>query len=141
MKQKKMVIVIIICLLIVALGIIAVLAIKNNSSKLDDNYYATLCSGTSEQIKCTYFYNTNGNYTYISTEENTESWGSSKWEVKVIDEGKLKYPQDIINIAKKNSVAEYVVLNKSIENSEDKKVYNKGDIITLEEFYNLIIIK
>lgn len=141
MKQKKIVIAIIMCLLIVALGIGVALIILKNNTKLDDNYYAKLCSGTGEQIECTYLYNLNNNFSYVSTKENTEFWGSSKWKVKIIDEGRLKYPQDIINIAKNNSTAEYVVLNKSIENSEDKKIYNKGDIITLEEFYNLIVIE
>ena len=34
-----------------------------------------------------------------------------------------------------------IVLNKPIEYVASQKVYNKSDIITLEEFYNLIKIK
>ena len=89
--------------------------------------------GSGEVTKSTYIYkidngHANMGFKYINTENHTESWGSSEWITKIVDEGEFDFTDGAFVVAKKHGAYSYVV-----EPGNDKTY-------TIEEYQNRFIM-
>ncbi len=141
LKKNKLLFVLSISTVIIIVLIALLLFIiehRYDNIKIEDNYYAVLSGGAGEIVNHTYLYIENKNYKYVQTQSSTTYWGSSEWIEKVTKVGKLNSPEDVIEKAKQNSSNGWVQINVDIEQNPYTKTYVKGDIITIEEFRQLI---
>ena len=103
------------------------------SNNIPKDYIAVFHGGVGERTYSTYIYkidNGHANYgfEYINTTNTTKSWGSTEWESKVTDKGKISWTDGAFKVAKENNAYSYV------EVPGDKNVY------TIEEFQKMFIM-
>lgn len=129
-------------ILIVVIALVRFINVhKYDTIKIEDNYYAVLHAGSCGYMNSTYLYIINGKYKYIQVQSCHNCWGSYEATETVTKVGKLNWPQDVIDVAKKNGSDGWVTLNVDIPETQYHKRYNKGDSITIDEFRMLISIK
>jgi hypothetical protein len=103
------------------------------SDEIPEGYLFVLHGGSGEVTKSTYIYkidngHANMGFKYINTENHTESWGSSEWITKIVDEGEFDFTDGAFVVAKKHGAYSYVV-----EPGNDKTY-------TIEEYQNRFIM-
>ena len=112
--MKNKIIVIIILCLIMLIGLYFGIKYINNR-EIPDNYIAVFHGGAGERLVSTYIYkidNGHANYgfKYINTVSMTESWGSSNYQEKITDRGKVDWTDNVFSAAQKNGAYDYVRL-------------------------------
>ena len=91
-------------------------------------YYTLIINGTIVDIYKIDNGHANYGFEYINTTNTTKSWGSTEWEAKVTDKGKISWTDGAFKVAKENNAYSYV------EVPGDKNVY------TIEEFQKMFIM-
>lgn len=104
-----------------------ILFIKENNSKIPDDYIAVFHGGSGEITYETYIYKINNGhenygFKYINVTSTTKSYGSHKWEHKITKRGSFDWTDGAFIIAKENNAYSYVTKQNS----------NKH--LTIEEF-------
>ena len=76
--------------------------IRLNESRIEDGWIAIIQNGAGERMLMTYVYKTDdGKYKYVNVEATTKSWGSTKWNKVVKDEGTVDSREAVVDEAKK----------------------------------------
>ena len=148
LSKKAIILMLIIAAIIVLIGTVLIPHLKKHKYDkltITDGYYAVLKGESGEVIYNTYLYINNNNkkveYYYIQSESRKESSESTEMKEKITGKGNLDYPQDVIDKAKENKSAEYAILNVNIEETAFQTRHTVGDMVSIEELYNLIAIK
>lgn len=132
MNNKKRKLIFLLLITMVALGMLGFcLHLKyQDNSNIPNNYIAIFHGGVGEQTYETYIYKINNGrvnmgFKYINVTSTTESLGSSNWEHKINDKGKLNWTDDAFRVAKKHGAYSYVTLP------------NNDNIYTIEQFQSM----
>lgn len=145
MKKKVMISALI--LLAVSVIVFALTYHANRNRTVPQDYFAVFSDGVPDY--CFYsiylYLDDETQARYIATFTPTTFAGESG-NTKIVQEGKLKYPQDVFNleINYENVVitaSGSSTLNKDIPETSQHKAYKKGDSLTSEELYELISVK
>ena len=124
----------IIIILGILVGINAWINYKDSvSDEIPGGYMAVFHGGSGEVTKSTYIYKidngqANMGFTYINTENHTESWGSSEWIIKIVDQGEFDWTDGAFTVAEKHGAYSYVT------EPDNDKTY------TIEEYQNRFIM-
>ena len=134
MNVKKVSIIIIVVVILILFGFYIYFKDSNNNNNNNNNipndYIVVFNGGSGELTYSTYIYKidngkANFGFKYINTVNTSVSWGSTQWETKIVDKGKVSWTDDVFAIAKKNNAYEYVKL------PNDNKTYSIDEFMLM----------
>lgn len=80
-----------------------------DSDTPEEGYIAVFHGGTGERTYETYVYSDDGGYRYVNMTSTTVSWGSTRWNRKITDEGRAETREDVVKAADANGASQFVV--------------------------------
>ena len=106
---------------------------KTKYDYVKDDYIAVFHGGSGEMTYSTYIYkidngHANIGFEYINTINTTKSWGSSEWNIKVVESGEFTFTDEAFVISRIHGAYDYVIDGYSNER------------FTIEEYQNRFIM-